>query len=131
MIKPDIDTLKELKAQNRYKMAPLSMEILSDLRTPIEVLKILKNVSSHCYLLESVSDHEKWGRYTFLGYDPSLEITCQNGQMKVGALSFETSSLSQSLTLTVPFLQVVPRRLPLPDITLWQCLRKHFPNACR
>lgn len=83
MIKPDIDTLKELKAQNRYKMAPLSMEILSDLRTPIEVLKILKNVSSHCYLLESVSDHEKWGRYTFLGYDPSLEITCQNGQMKV------------------------------------------------
>lgn len=90
MIKPDIDTLKELKAQNRYKMAPLSMEILSDLRTPIEVLKILKNVSSHCYLLESVSDHEKWGRYTFLGYDPSLEITCQNGQMKVGALSFET-----------------------------------------
>lgn len=90
MIKPSIDTLKELKAQNRYKMAPLSMEILSDLRTPIEVLKILKNVSSHCYLLESVSDHEKWGRYTFLGYDPSLEITCQNGQMKVGALSFET-----------------------------------------
>lgn len=79
MIKPSIDTLKELKAQNRYKMAPLSMEILSDLRTPIEVLKILKNVSSHCYLLESVSDHEKWGRYTFLGYDPSLEITCQNG----------------------------------------------------
>ena len=92
MIKPDIDTLKELKAQNRYKMAPLSMEILSDLRTPIEVLKILKNVSSHCYLLESVSDHEKWGRYTFLGYDPSLEITCQNGQMKVGALSFETKN---------------------------------------
>ena len=73
-------------------MAPLSMEILSDLRTPIEVLKILKNVSSHCYLLESVSDHEKWGRYTFLGYDPSLEITCQNGQMKVGALSFETKN---------------------------------------
>lgn len=65
------------------------MEILSDIKTPIEVLKILKNVSSHCYLLESVSGNERWGRYTFLGYEPSLEITCINRQMKIGALSFD------------------------------------------
>ena len=57
----------------------------------LEVLKILKNVSDHCYLLESVADNEKWGRYTFLGYDPSLEITCLNGQMKIGSLTFETT----------------------------------------
>lgn len=91
MIQPDIDTLRELSHQKLYNTAPVSMEILSDIRTPIEVLKILKNISSHCYLLESISDSEKWGRYTFLGYDPSLEITCQNGQMKVGSLSFETT----------------------------------------
>lgn len=91
MIKPELNTLKELKAQGKYKTAPVSMEILSDIKTPIEVLRILKNVSNHCYLLESVSDHEKWGRYTFLGYDPKLEITCQNGHMKVGALSFDTT----------------------------------------
>lgn len=91
MIKPDIDTLKELSRQNQYQTAPVSMEILSDIKTPIEVLKILKNVSRHCYLLESISDNEKWGRYTFLGYEPSLEITCLNGNMKVGALSFETT----------------------------------------
>lgn len=91
MIQPELKILKELQQENKYKTAPVSMEILSDVKTPIEVLKILKNVSSHCYLLESVSDHEKWGRYTFLGYNPSLEITCQNGQMKVGALTFETT----------------------------------------
>lgn len=91
MIQPELNLLKELKKQDEYKTAPVSMEIFSDIRTPVEVLKILKNVSSHCYLLESVSDHEKWGRYTFLGYEPSLEITCQNGHMKVGALSFETN----------------------------------------
>jgi anthranilate synthase component 1 len=55
------------------------------------VLKILKNVSKHCYMLESISDSEKWGRYTFLGYDPKLEITCLSGKMKVGSLSFETN----------------------------------------
>lgn len=91
MIQPEINVLKELQKQNEYKTAPVSMEIFSDIKTPIEVLKILKNVSKHCYLLESISDHEKWGRYTFLGYEPSLEITCQNGHMKVGALSFETN----------------------------------------
>lgn len=91
MIQPEINVLKELQKQNKYKTAPVSIEIFSDIRTPIEVLKILKNVSKHCYLLESVSDHENWGRYTFLGYEPSLEITCQDGQMKVGALSFETN----------------------------------------
>ncbi len=91
MVWPDIDTLKELRKQNLYKAAPVSMEILSDIRTPIEVLKILKNTSRHCYLLESISDHEKWGRYTFLGCDPRLEITCLNGQMKIDSLSFETT----------------------------------------
>ena len=91
MIKPDLNTLKELQSKNLYKTAPVSMEILSDIKTPIEVLKILKNVSSHCYLLESVSGNERWGRYTFLGYEPSLEITCINRQMKIGALSFETA----------------------------------------
>ena len=68
------------------------MEILTDITTPIEVLRILKNISSHCYLLESVANQEKWGRYTFLGYDPKLEVTCLNGRMKIGSLSFDTTN---------------------------------------
>lgn len=90
MIIPSLNDLQEIRKQGIYRTAPVSMEILSDIKTPIEVLKILKNVSDHCYLLESVADNEKWGRYTFLGYDPSLEITCLNGQMKIGSLTFET-----------------------------------------
>ena len=51
MIQPEINDLQKIKQQGIFKTAPVSMEILSDIRTPIEVLKILKNVSSHCYLL--------------------------------------------------------------------------------
>lgn len=91
MITPSLNDLQEIRKQGIYRTVPVSMEILSDIKTPIEVLKILKNVSDHCYLLESVADNEKWGRYTFLGYDPSLEITCLNGQMKIGSLTFETT----------------------------------------
>jgi anthranilate synthase component 1 len=90
LLNPDISEIRKAADSGRYKTAPVSMEILSDMKTPIEVLRILKNVSACCYLLESVSRSEKWGRYTFLGYDPKLEITCLDGKMKIGALSFET-----------------------------------------
>lgn len=77
-------TFEEAKGLSKgYKVVPISMEIMSDIRTPMQVLRILKGVSSHCYMLESVENQEKWGRYTFLGYDPKLEITCTNGVMKV------------------------------------------------
>lgn len=91
MIYPTLEEIKTVAESNSYRTAPISMEILSDIKTPIEVMRILKNISSHCYMLESVSDNEKWGRYTFLGYDPKMEISCVNGEMKVGTLTFETA----------------------------------------
>jgi anthranilate synthase component 1 len=50
---------------------------------PIRVFKILKNLSRQCFILESLEDKEKWGRYTFLGYDPKLEISCVNGKLTI------------------------------------------------
>ena len=47
-----IEELKAYKDEGRYDIAPVSCEMLSDMRTPIQVLRILKNVSDHCYLLE-------------------------------------------------------------------------------
>ena len=77
-------TLDEAKELGKgYKVVPISKEILSDIRTPIEVLRILKGVSRHCYMLESVEHQERWGRYTFLGYDPKMEITCMNGSLTI------------------------------------------------
>ena len=72
-----------VKLAKGYKTIPISCQILSDIKTPIQVLKILKSVSSHCYMLESLEDSSKWGRYTFLGYDPKLEFTCLNGVIKI------------------------------------------------
>lgn len=96
-IQPALDEVKTIAAEGGYKVLPVSGEILSDICTPIEALKILKNVSTHCYLLESAQPSEKWGRYTFLGLDPKMEITCRNGVMKAGALTFETQNPSQTL----------------------------------
>ena len=87
---PDLEKVKEIAQSGKYDILPVSCEILSDICTPIELLKIIKNDSTHCYILESVAGNEKWGRYTFLGFDPKLEITCHKHKMKVGDMEFET-----------------------------------------
>ena len=94
-IRPSLEEVREYAAGGQYRRVPVSTEILSDLYTPIAILQKLKNVSDHCYLLESAEAQEKWGRYTFLGYDPKMLITCSNGHMKVGALQFETDDPGQ------------------------------------
>ncbi|MCR5402970.1 MAG: anthranilate synthase component I [Butyrivibrio sp.] len=94
---PDIETIRQLAESGNYDIAPVSCEILSDFTTPIEVMRKLKKASSHCYMLESAQANEKWGRYTFLGYDPKVEITCIDGHMKVGDKSFDTKDPSECI----------------------------------
>ena len=81
-------TLEEVRAlanNGDYKKIPLIRQILSDIRTPLEVLRIMQNISDHCFLLESVEDQVQWGRYTFLGFDPDMELTCTDHRMCVNA----------------------------------------------
>ena len=93
-IQPSKETIKRIAETHKYKVMPVSCEILSDICTPLEALSILKNVSTHCYLLESVVEKEKWGRYTFLGFNPKFEITCMDGEMKVGNVTVRTNDPS-------------------------------------
>ncbi len=93
-ILPAMEDVMKYAESGTYKVLPVSCEILSDICMPIEALKILKNVSTHCYLLESVADKEKWGRYTFLGFDPKMEITCMDGEMKAGNITLKTEDPS-------------------------------------
>lgn len=96
-IMPSLSEVKRIAASGRYRVLPVSTEILSDICTTIEAMKILKNVSTHCYMLESAQQNEKWGRYTFLGFDPKLEITCVNGEVKAGNIRIKTDHPSDVL----------------------------------
>ena len=111
-----IDELKQLKAEGKYDIAPVSLEILSDMRTPIQVLRILKNVSEHCYLLESAKENDNFGRYTFLGFDPRLEITCLNGRMKIGDEFMETDKPEDEIRKVLARYRS-PRITSLPPFT--------------
>ena len=100
-ILPELREVEKIAATGRYDVLPVSCEILSDFTTPIETMKILKNVSAHCYMLESAMANDKWGRYTFLGFDPKMEITCiggtMNGVLDAGNMKYVTGNPSDYL----------------------------------
>ena len=72
MTQTTLQQLRDLAASGPYRTLPVSREIFSDIRTPLEVLRALKNVSRHCFLLESVEEYpyklgeearERYGAY--------------------------------------------------------------------
>ena len=80
---PTLETIRQLAQTKEYRRIPLCRELYADRYTPVEVMRILRKASRHCYLLESASQTEVWGRYSFLGYEPSMEITCTDGTLKI------------------------------------------------
>lgn len=82
MIRPELSEAKKYAADG-YRMVPVCCEMLSDVITPINLLRKLKAANEHCYILESVENQEVWGRYTFLGYNPKLDVTCMNGHIQL------------------------------------------------
>ncbi|MDR1257350.1 MAG: anthranilate synthase component I, partial [Spirochaetaceae bacterium] len=66
-----------------YRTVPVTKTLPITAREPADTFRALKNLSRQCFILESLEDAERWGRYTFLGYDPKLEITCTDGVLRV------------------------------------------------
>ena len=83
MNQTSIDEARRRASLGDFKRVPITRELLSDIRTPVETLKALMNVSEHCFMLESCEDARRWGRYTFLGYDPSMELSCKDHELTI------------------------------------------------
>ncbi len=81
MIKPTIEDVR--KNGEGFDIVPVYKEIFSDIKTPIEVLRAIKEHSDRYYLLESAPGGEAWSRYSFLGYDPILQISCKDNHITV------------------------------------------------
>ena len=91
MLKPTLEEVKKYAENGEYTICPVCQEMLSDFRTPVEVMRALMNIDEHCFMLESADSSKKWGRYTFLGFDPTIGITMLNGEMVIGDRKFTTN----------------------------------------
>ena len=83
MTSPTLEEVRRLLSTGTYERVPIMRELYADSFTTIQTLRALREVSNHVFLLESAESDQRWGRYSFLGYDPTLEITCLDGKLKV------------------------------------------------
>ncbi|MBM4274720.1 MAG: anthranilate synthase component I [Deltaproteobacteria bacterium] len=78
MVYPDFATFTDMARQGN--LIPVYREILGDLETPVAAYKKLRG-DGCSFLLESVEGGEKWGRFSFLGLNPSLMFQVQGGRI--------------------------------------------------
>jgi len=57
------------------RLIPVCKEIVADLDTPLTLFSKIADGHSHVFLFESMEGGEKWGRFSFIGYDPLVTFT--------------------------------------------------------
>lgn len=70
MYKPSLKEFADIAGSAR--IVPVCREIVADLDTPLTVFAKVAGAESHAFLFESLEGGEKWGRYSFVGFDPLL-----------------------------------------------------------
>ena len=80
MIIPACDEILSLSGTRYNSHLPRDLRGCSD---PITLLRRIAERSSRFYLLESIEGGEKWGRYSFLGYNPVMRVACRCGKVKI------------------------------------------------
>ena len=61
-----------------HNLIPVYREVVADTETPVSAFLKLKT-TGYSFLLESAENGERFGRYSFLGNDPSLIIKAKDG----------------------------------------------------
>jgi anthranilate synthase component 1 len=73
---PDQQTFRRDMATAR--LIPVSTQIVADLDTPLTLFAKVADGRSHVFLFESMEGGEKWGRFSFIGYDPLVTFISKN-----------------------------------------------------
>ncbi len=81
---PSLEELKDITAKGEYNSVPVTLGLDLNIKT-IDIYKKLKNISKNVFILESCEDSKNLGRYSFLGFDPILEITAKDGNIKINS----------------------------------------------
>ena len=100
MIYPSIEEAK--KKYSEYNVFPVVREILSDSFTPIHIFKALKRNEENAFILESVNNGNQWGRYSFIGINPKIEVKINKG---TAMLTENGITTEEKISNPVSFLQ--------------------------
>ncbi len=78
---PDLATFQKLKDQ--VGLVPVYRKIITDFDTPLTLFAKVADGQSHAFLFESMEGGEKWGRYSFIGFDPLVTFSSRGEQIEI------------------------------------------------
>lgn len=116
MIYPSIEEAK--KKYSEYDVFPIVREILSDSFTPIHIFKALKRNEENAFIFESVNNGNQWGRYSFIGINPKIEVKINKGTVNI---TENGTTTEEKISNPVNFLQNILNNYKSPKI-------KNMPN---
>ncbi|KAF0121084.1 MAG: anthranilate synthase component I [bacterium] len=70
------------KKAKEGNLIPVYRDILADMETPVSAFQKI-NSGKHSFLLESVEGGEKWARYSFLGFNPSIIFRSKGNTVEI------------------------------------------------
>ena len=70
-----------LRQSNRWPLLTVARIVNADTETPVSAYLKLGG-GSHSFLLESAEGGERWGRYSFIGYNPMDVVLYRNGRVE-------------------------------------------------
>jgi anthranilate synthase component 1 len=77
---PSLEQFRELARQGN--LIPVARQILADMETPVSAFRKIDS-GNYAFLLESVEGGEQWGRYSFLGSNPSLVVRAHGERVEI------------------------------------------------
>lgn len=68
------------------QLIPVSTVIVADLDTPLTLFSKVAGDDQHAFLFESMEGGEKWGRYSFIGFDPLLTFSSKEDSISINEI---------------------------------------------
>ncbi len=68
------------------KLVPVCTEIVADLDTPLTLFAKVVGEHRHVFLFESMEGGEKWGRFSFIGFDPLVLFSSSGDTVEISKI---------------------------------------------
>ena len=114
VLRPSRDEFRVLA--RGHTVVPVWRELAADLETPVCAFLKLAGGVSMGFLLESVEHGDRWGRFSFVGRDPSLVLVTRGRRIEVAGSLPPGIPLDQGVLVAVERLLAAYRSPEMPNL---------------
>jgi anthranilate synthase component I len=96
-------------------LVPVYRKIIADLDTPLTLFAKVAKEHSHVFLFESMEGGEKWGRYSFIGFDPLVTFVSKGSDVEIEEVTQAGRKTTRSTTDPLQALKALVQGLRAMD----------------